>query len=549
MMTVGNIKKAKIWSKPSCIKPRKKGKITMQQCIKNNNPVRKKTVNKTIIAVMLASLFSTAAVSAEIEATTQIGGWTITGNHLIPSSDLRPELIGTDPKIVILATPDANAPILADESARNQANADGVMLGNALVKLYRSHGFLSVEVRVDPAKRIVRLVEAPVLPTGPYASYVPAGQGVLTSDALELAAARMTSTAKFNGEQINIEILSVDPQTGNAEIRTSATPIAGVKKMGASVGYSSMGQRYSGPDVATAYGWANIGNGQQLDVSLAHGFSDWRDDSKDGRYESGVVSYRKASEYGLTSMQYAFTGYKTGGEFSQLDLNGTISRATLEHDYLLTKSLFLVGRLSHTKNKQNLGLTGWTDEQSYTALFGGLRYQGASWGVDAGIEQGLGGSQEFNVTPLLGQFDAHYTSLIVNAAGNLDISRGWTITGKAGFQIGADGTPNSAQFALGGPDHGRSYTTGYAATPTGAYASLTLNAPVFYGVQGYAGLDGAQGKPVVGLDRKAKSAFLGARFLVANTISGDVGFSKAIGHNDDTSAKETKFNLVLSASF
>lgn len=499
-------------------------------------------MNKSILAGLLAGIFSTAALAD----TVNVGAWRVTDAHLIPAAELLAAL-KQDPSVAGLASASGAAPVLPDEVTQAQANADGMMLGNALVKAYRDRGYLTIEARVDPTTKTVKVVEAAATPSGSYAGYLT--PGIVTRDELELAAARMTPAAKLNGEAVNIEILAVDPQTGNAEIRTSSTPATDSQKAGASLGYSSMGQRYSGPDVATLYGWANIGNGQQLDASLAHGFADFSDDSKHGRYESGAFSYRKASAYGLTSVQLAYTDYKTGGSFAPLDLNGTVSRATIEHAYLVTKALTAVGRLAYTENRQNLDLAQWTDKQSYTSLFGGLRYQAASWAADAGIEQGLAGSRDYNVVPLLGRFSDHYTAFIANAAGNLDLGHGWTLTAKAGGQTGPDDTPSSAQFVLGGPDRGRSYTTGYAATPSGAYASLSINSPVFRGVQAYAGIDGAKGKPVIGADREAKSAFVGARFAVAKAISGDIGFAKTLGRNDDPTAKETKFNLLLSASF
>lgn len=463
------------------------------------------------MAGLLAGLFSSVGYATD---------WNISGNSLIQTDQLQ-----------------------------GLASDDGLQFGHRIVQRYRDQGYLTVEARVNPDSHTVTVIEAAPKPSGVYADYVTGGGGVLTRDDLELAAARMTPTAKLNGETVNIDILAVDPQTGNAEIRTSVTPVPDAKKAGVSLGYSSMGQRYSGPDVATGYGWANIGNGQQLDASLAHGFSDWRSDSKHGRYESGAVSYRKASRYGLTSLQLAQTDYKTGGDFAPLDLNGTVRRATIEHTYLLTKSLQTIGRLSYTENRQNFDLVQWTDKQKYTAAFVGLRHQGARLAADAGIEQGLGGSRQLSVAPLLGRFDSRYTALIVNASGNLDIGRGWTLTGKAGMQAGPDGTPNSAQFALGGPDRGRSYTTGYTATPTGAYLSASINAPVIHGVQAYAGIDGAKGRPVVGPDREAKSVFIGARLALAKGITGDVGYARTLGRNDDPTAHKNKLNLVLNISF
>lgn len=476
-------------------------------------------MNKKLITLVLAGLFSTAAFAAEPN---QLGAWTITGNQLIPVSTF-----------ATTVAPDA----------------DGVAIANALVKIYRAHGFLSVEATVDPTTHTVHVIEAQARPTGPYAAFIRPGDSVLTSAVLELAAVRMSDASKLNGEHVNIEVLPIDPVTGVAEIRTSATPLVDSKAYGASLGISTMGQRYSGPDVATAYGWINFGSGQSADVSLVHGLSNLSRDSKGGSYNSGTAGYKKASAYGLTAASLSFTDYKTGGSYAPLDLTGKVGRASIEQDYLVTADLTAIARLTYTSNKQTLGAAGWTDQQSYAAVFGGARYQASTFVIDAGVEHGLAGSTKFNATPLLGTFDSKYTTLIVNASSTFGLGAGWSTTGRAGFQVGTKGTPSSSQFAIGGPDHGRSYNTGYTATPTGAYASATVTAPVMYGVQAYAGIDGSKGKPVVGADRVAASAFLGARFVLGKSVTGDVSIAKTLGRNDDISAKATKINLVLSASF
>ncbi|MFP3671021.1 hypothetical protein SB717_38715, partial [Priestia sp. SIMBA_032] len=68
------------------------------------------------------------------------------------------------------------------------------------------------------------------------------------------------------------------------------------KMYGGSALFTTLGQRYSGPDVITLYGYGNLGNGQQLEVSAANGLSDLRNESKNGKFNSASISYKKIHE-------------------------------------------------------------------------------------------------------------------------------------------------------------------------------------------------------------------------------------------------------------
>lgn len=63
-------------------------------------------------------------------------------------------------------------------------------------------------------------------------------------------------------------------------------------------------------DVITMYGYGNIGNGQQLEVSSANGLSNLRDESKNGKFNSTSISYKKIHELGTTKLSYGQTEYK-----------------------------------------------------------------------------------------------------------------------------------------------------------------------------------------------------------------------------------------------
>ena len=464
--------------------------------------------------------------------------WEVVGNKLISSEDLKTEL-SSDFNVQSI--------ILSEEGMGG--NATGLAMGNKVVGVYRDRGFVSVDARVNVENKTITVIEGTVNGTGQYGEYF-AQNSVLSKDELELTAKRISETAKLNGEEIGIQIRAVDPQTGNAEVRTTAKKIDDAKRYGASVVLSNVGQRYSGPDVGTAYGWANIGNGQQIDLSVAHGFSNARSESWGGKYESGAASYRKSTQYGMTSAQLATTHYRVGGDFAALDINGEVNRLTLEQNYLATKDISLVGRLFRTQNKQAFGMTGWTDSQAYTSISGGVKHQGGNYALDATLEKGLGGSRSVSDVPLLGLFNPHYASLVVNGSYDYAIgTSGWTVQGKGGFQRSSKETPSGAQFAMGGNDRGRSYNTGYAAVPKGAYVGATVYAPTYKNMKFYAGVDGSTGTPAVGDGRKAASAFIGAKFMALKNLSGDVAIAKTLGTNDDFNSRTTKLNLTLTASF
>ncbi|MBM4221989.1 MAG: hypothetical protein FJ170_08590, partial [Gammaproteobacteria bacterium] len=209
--------------------------------------------SSTTAAGLMAGFFMSAAFATGTP-------WTIAGNRIIPSEDLT-LLAGTDP--------------------------DGVQIAGRIVQAYRDRGYFTVEAQVDPAAHTIRVIEASAKASGPYAGYLAAaGDGVVTREDLELAAARMTPAARLNGERVQIDIRPADTRTGAVEIQTATVPIEDYKAGGFAAVFSTYGQRYAGADVATLYGYRNIGGGQQIDGSLSHGFPSWREDSKGGRYDN-----------------------------------------------------------------------------------------------------------------------------------------------------------------------------------------------------------------------------------------------------------------------
>lgn len=402
---------------------------------------------------------------------------------------------------------------------------------------------------VSEERQTIAVIERVARSAGSYGSYFPSGS-VLTSDDINLASARLSAAARMNGERVAV---SVSQSGQESEVTANGVPVEDAKMKGASLIYSSLGQRYSGSDVLTAYGWMNLGNGQQIDGSVAHAFSDWREDSEDGAFNNITAGYRKATEYGLTSVQLMAAKYKTGGVSAPLDINGSIVRLNVEHDYLFSPALTGLARLSFVKNDQEIGIMGWEDSEKYASLLVGGKYSGAkngiSYNVDIGAEIGLGGKREYNFAPLMGLFDPNFTVLTANGLASYAFENGWSVMGKAGGQHGSEGTPSAAQFYIGGVDRGRSYDTGFAAMPSGFYSSVVVNAPAWRGVQPYFGADFAEGYPIIGDARKAQSAFVGFTYQPTKTSSIDASYAQTFGENADPTSDKGRFNLMLSFSF
>ena len=428
---------------------------------------------------------------------------------------------------------------------------DPQQAGQRIADLYREAGFLSIVVRVDPDHGSIRVIEAPIRASGSYADYIESGV-VLSRDAIELASARMRTAARFNGERVDLRLSKIDSD-GYLGLFAQGEPVAESDQSGGNVIFSTLGQRYSGPDVLTAYGWANVGDAQQLDASVSHAFSDWREDSRDGRFNNLTLGYRKASPWGLTSVQVMHSRYKTGGEAALIDAGGTVTRMNMDHSYLFTPTFEATARLSWVDNEQEIGVLDWTDRQRFTALTLSGRqnfaFEGMTAMIEASIERGLSGTRSVSDYPLMGEFDPHFNVVSARAQVSRSFGSGWQSTLKLGAQSGSDGTPSASQFYLGGPDRGRSYNTGYVAMPDGHFAALSLNGPTFHDVTPYMGLEYAKGKPIVGDDRTARSAYVGAYWRIQDRFGIDLSYAHALGEHDDPTGHRGRWLINASGAF
>jgi hemolysin activation/secretion protein len=423
-----------------------------------------------------------------------------------------------------------------------------------IYKTYQEAGFPVVNITVDVASKTIKIEEPAVDVSGKYSKYFKNGVALNKTD-LELSILRMKTESNMNGDKVTVDIGAV--KEGKIPVVVSETPMPEYKKYDGLMVFNTLGQRYSGPDVLTAYGFYNLGDGQQIEGSLSHGFQ-WRDEAKGGRFENLGAGYKKAHEYGLTSLNYSYTNYKVGGEYADLDLNGEINALTLKNEYLFNKNFVGSLAITHKTNKQELGIIDIWEKQNYTYLtVGGMfvnQVGNLSYSVNGELEKGLGGSTNYNAVPIMGVFDPEFSSVKANLDLSYKFENDMSLQTKIGFQKSSDETPSANSFFLGGPDRGRAYTTGFASMPEGMYFSNQLNFKDVkfekFAVAPYIGYEYAQGKQSTGEVIKAESVFIGAQIKPDNKkYNFNVVFAQELNPSDTVKVPTNRLNVILSMKF
>lgn len=422
---------------------------------------------------------------------------------------------------------------------------------------YKEAGQPVVNLNVDTANKTIKVLEPKIAAEGPYANYFN-GQK-LSEDSLSNDILRMKTASNLNGEDVNIDIKPVVGDT--IPVIVTATPKEDYKPWGGSLIYNTMGQRYSGPDVVTAYGYYNLGDGQQVNASYSHGFQ-FRDDSQGGNFNNETISYLNATRYGTMSVNLSNTNYKAGGPQLPLDLTGQISSIGLRDDYLFTKNFIGYGGLTYKYNKQSIGLLELENTQKYSyATLGGTAFNKIdNFGFKANLEgnQGITGSDSYNLVPFMGQFSSGWNTGKLDTSFKLGLnSHGTSIDINAGGQVSSDNTPNAEVFYIGGPNRGRAYTTGFVALDNGYYASGQVNAWTWRVGDGhsftpYAGVDTAQASQANIPTITASSAFVGVQYAYKNDISISAGYAQGIAQDSiiqKYNVPQNRFDMVATFNF
>lgn len=444
--------------------------------------------------------------------------------------------------------------ILSEESFKEfSSETDYLKVVESIKSKYRELGYPVVNMNVDLDEKKITISEPVIKVSGKYSEYFSDGQP-LNNKEIELSIMRMKSEANLNGENVSIDIGSV--VDGVIPVEINHSEIENFKDKGGSIIFTTLGQRYSGPDVLTGYAWKNLDNGQQIDVSLANGFQ-WREESEGGKYVNGTLGYKNAHKYGTTSIQGTNTRYKVGGEFRDLDLTGEITSLSIKNEYLVNKNFVGYTGLTLKRNEQKLGAIGLWEKQDYSYLVLGGTYFGRKdnlvYSVNAEYEQGLGGKREFNLFPLMGEFNPKFTNLKLTADMSYKFENEMSWQGKVGLQSSTKGTPSANAFYIGGPDRGRAYTTGFATMPSGFFVSNTLNfKEIVHNGKSfipYIGYDYASGKMATGENKTAQSAFVGVQYKPSKTTHFNLVFAKEVGADKSGKVPTNRLNLTFSKSF
>lgn len=447
-------------------------------------------------------------------------------------------------------TYDPSIKLLADAVAKAQpkveASATAKDKGETLAQALREAGLLSAMVSVKADGDLVVALAKPVF-TGDYASYF-AASDYLTKRQLEAGAVKASNRGKADGKSIKISVGQPSWETGTVQVVATSVDVQDWKSWAAGIGVNNYGSRYSGSDLATAYARVALEDGNEVSGSFAHGFSNSTPDSYGGRYNAASVAWAHNGARGTTRTEFTNALWTAGGPVRVFDLTGRITTFSVGHWVPLSAKWTVFGQVLRTENRQHLGVVGWKDQTNYTSARFGVERTTINSRTTATLEKGLGGSRDFNVSPLLGTLDPHYSVLKLDWEGRKALGNdGWMLRGAAGGHVGTSDTPSNEQFSAGGPGRGRSWLSGTTAGKRGAYGEVIVEAPSRKGFTPYAGLDTAIIDPQVGHSQRLSSAFIGTRYTRKN-FNLDAGYAHGVGANE-LSGQQKDSRIFLSAGF
>ena len=430
--------------------------------------------------------------------------------------------------------------------AKIQAATTAQERGTIVAMALREAGFLSAITSVKADGSIEVSLARPVF-SGEYADYFSASP-YLTKRQLEAGAVKASNRAKADGKSVKIDVRTPNAQTGTVEVVATSADVADWQRWSTSVGYNNYGSRYSGADLVTVAGRVALENGNEVSGSFAHGLSNTNPDSFGGRYEAAGVAWAHHGPHGTTRVEFTNAVYTAGGPVRVFDLTGRVTTFSVGQWVPLSQKWQVFGQIMRTENRQHLGVVGWKDQTNYTTAKIGVERNTRATRTTISLEKGLGGSRDFNVVPLLGTFDPHYTALKIDWEGRKALgSDGWNLRAAAGAHIGTSDTPSNEQFSAGGPGRGRAWLTGTSSGKRGAYGEVVIEAPTRNGFTPYAGVDAAVVDPQFGTAQHYSSVFVGTRYTKGN-FSADAGYAHGLGSNP-TQGQQKDSRLFIQAGY
>lgn len=298
-----------------------------------------------------------------------------------------------------------------------------------------------------------------------------------------------------HGKKLNVKMGAVDKTTGVFDVDLIATDDGHSASHGAIV-VSNLGPDISGRDIVSWFNRYRIGDGYTLTSSLSHGFSDLRQESKDGQYETAFFSLGKVTSVGEFSADYTFAKNLSGGEARLYDLGGTTHRASVNSRHWFDNVVSFGQRLEYTERQQDFGSFDVNENQHYLSYSPELMADGDLGTISISLKKGVSGARDFDLVPLMGSFNPHYWSatLEANQDGYIGNSLVRQSTAFKGF-TGSIDMPSSERIGLGGSGAGSSHESGLYSGHRGyhysagiAYSVHTKKSPFVVDV--YANLNG-----------------------------------------------------------
>jgi hypothetical protein len=407
-------------------------------------------------------------------------------------------------------------------------------LASMLIAMTRQKGILGYTAAIDASTHTIDLVLNKDKLSGSLRRY--AGADSQTVKGLTHHSVLLSAAAASYGGTPAIKV--GQPLNGK-------TPVyIGVKQAGFKYGggamLSSFGPRYAGSDVASEFGYAR-GDGYVGSIAFTQGLPTWTPTQSFGGYYYGVSgTLTHPTPYGIFGIKDQSGIYREGGSASSLGITGFQELFGLTYAYPFTKHWEATGALLYGDQTESLAVANLHSTQDFVASEAGLRgsigtgYRNGVINLRSDAYMGMGGNTSGY---LLGQPSSNSWQMArVRGSVFQPLPFGLAVQAKAGGQYGTNNTPQQEYFILGGAWHGDSYYTGQAVAPDGMYGGMRLYAPDMhfaaynhhFNARPYIGVNGADGKPIVGPELVAASADLGAKFSITQHITGNVGYAQSI---------------------
>lgn len=405
----------------------------------------------------------------------------------------------------------------------------GLRIAHALGDTYAALGAAHVAIAIDRKHQVVNVVEGRVAASqGDYPGFIPA-EDHPTQRQLAASARKLSDRARADGVAANID---VGPIAAQGQVDTTITTQTVDRPWySGSYGFTNVGARYSGPDLLTGALRADLGHGNEVDLSAAHGLSNWSSNSKGGQYNALSAALTHFSRFGGTQFYAMDVNYTTGGPLRRYDLKGNVATVGVKQIMPLSQDWTLTVGLQGTQAQERLGLLQWKDTERYSSAFVALNRDTEHTNASLELDRGLVGSRALVGAPLQGAFKQDYNVLKGSFSAWTPMGEdGWVARGGLAGQISSRDTPNNELWAIGGPHRGSAFESGFAAGTRGYALWGQVEAPTTQGFTPYIGVDRATAVMRTGQSTAVNSVYVGTRYRMGSRLALDVGYAHAFGH-------------------